>query len=165
MTPYFGTGASRFIYFVCMCCARVPRDEGGRRVRRGEGTQKGLVRNDSSARWGRRTGIFAYRVRTPPVSRCIQIVFFPPPPPKDNFRSIFDFHSTIEDELGKTTGIASRGRVFSPAPYIAVKDIRKIMKTFETHALRLKKYFISRGRVLQFFRIEIKQSRWLVLKF
>lgn len=54
----------------------------------GREAQKGLARNGVDERASCVWSLDS------PVSRCIQIVFLPPPP-KDNFRSIFDFHSTM----------------------------------------------------------------------
>lgn len=74
-----------------MCCA-VQLGYRAIKGEYGEGVQKGLAQNDSGAQRGRRTGISRMEFGLA-ASRCIQIVFFPPLPPQDNFRPIFDFAS------------------------------------------------------------------------
>lgn len=100
MTPYFGTGAGRFIYFVCMCCAVLL----GYSAMKGwdeKGAQKGLAQNDSGAQRGRRTGISRMEFGLA-ASRCIQIVFFPFP--QDNFLSDIRFRLAMGKRPEKWPG-------------------------------------------------------------
>lgn len=134
MTPYFGTGASRFIYFVCMCWAillgyRVMKENVGAGVER-------LARNDSEAQWDRASCVWSSDSPFHAAFKLYFSLFLP----KDNFRySIFIPRSDGKAELGKITGIASRPS--SRKRHILPLRISGKLWKLSKHALQLKKYF------------------------
>lgn len=144
-TPYFGTGAGRFIYFVCMCCAaRVPRDEGdetGRECKRGW-RRMIPVRNGVDER--------AFRVWSldSPLHAAFKLYFSLSP--KITFVR-YSISPRDGEAPGKMTGMVSGE--FSQAPYIAIKSIRKIMRNRNT--MQPKKFF-NMGAHCDFFLFEEK---------